>query len=762
MRKSGVGIIIKQALPFILLWVGFGLCRSAQAQLINFNRDIRPILSDKCFACHGFDAAQRQAGLRLDQAEGALKNLDSGHAAIVPGSLEKSTAWQRIQSENPDEKMPPDNSHKELTPAEKEVLRQWILEGARYDGHWSFQPIQLPNPPAGATQNSIDGWIQDRLAKEGFQPAAAADRETLLRRVSLDLIGLPPTLEELDAFLQDDSPQAYEKQVDRLLKSPAYGERMALMWLDVARYGDTNGYLHDILRTGWPWRDWVIDAFQKDQPFDHFVLEQIAGDQIKDASPSQILATAFSRNHLITTEGGSLAAEFLNEYAADRVQTFGTAFLGLSFNCCRCHDHKFDPLTQDDFYSLQAYFNSITEKHSENDSAAAYPPFLETASPLLPDGDKVKVMVMQEAPVPTQTFVLSRGQYDQPDPNQPVGRRPPKILTGGNGVEAPDRLALAQWLIGDSNPLLARVTVNRVWQRFFGKGIVNSLDDFGAQGEYPSHPELLDYLAFELQHSDQFGAAHRWSFQHLVREIVLSHTYRQSSHVRPEVRTKDPDNRWLAYFPRQRLTGEDLRDLALFTSGLLSSARGGAPVYPYQPEGLWEERGNEGSNTRVYARSQGDALYRRSLYTFWKRTCPPPLMVVFDAPDRTNCAVRRNTTNTPLQALATLNDEQFLECAKMLAVRSLTELPATMNSQERVERMVRRVTGKTVSKENLALILKTLNESRARYENSIDDATALLQQGVASVPAGLDVRDVAAWMLVANSLLNLDQTLVRE
>ena len=537
---------------------------------------------------------------------------------------------------------------------------------------------------------------------------------------------------------------------------------MAVMWLDVARFSDTNGYLHDNLRTVWPWRDWVIHSFQQDMPFDQFVLEQIAGDQLEGSSPTQTLATGFFRHHLITTEGGTLAAEYLNDYAADRVQTFGTAFLGLSFNCCRCHDHKFDALTQDDFYSLQAYFNSLTEKHAENNPSAAHEPVVETASPLLPDGEKVKVMVMQDASTPTKTFVLIRGQYDQPDEKRSVGRRPPSVLLDGKSIDAPNRLALARWLIADENPLLARVTVNRFWQRFFGKGLVNTLDDFGVQGEYPSHPELLDYLAYNFQHGDRSSGPHRWSVKRLVREIVTSDTYKQSSKVRRDLREKDPDNRWLAYFPRQRLTGEELRDQALFVSGLLSSALGGPPVYPYQPEGLWEERANEASNTRVFKRSEGDSLHRKSIYTFWKRTCPPPLMTVFDAPDRTVCAVRRNATNTPLQALATLNDEQFLECAKMLAVRTLTEVPASLTTDERLTQMTRRATGKTPAPDNLASLRRTLEALRNRYRDHSDDANELLKQGIAAVPETLDAREVAAWMLVANAILNFDQTLVRD
>lgn len=756
-RWEGIAVAVCCALAIALSFGG-----TCQAQSLKFNRDIRPILADKCFACHGSDGARRKAGLRLDVASEATRMLDSGNRAFTPGSLDESSAWERIQTESLEERMPPPRSHKQLSESEKQKIARWIEEGAEYQGHWSFEPIRLPSPPTGESTNSIDAWIAARLKREGIRISAPADRETLLRRLTFDLTGLPPTPEELDAYVADASVDAYEKQVDRLLASAAYGERMATMWLDVARYGDTNGYLHDHLRTSWPWRDWVIQSFQEDMPFDEFVLQQIAGDQLENSSPAQTLATAFCRNHLIMTEGGTLAAEFLNEYAADRVQTFATAFLGLSFNCCRCHDHKFDPLTQEDFYSLQAYFNSIGEKHAENDPSPAYAPFIEAASPFAPNGDKVKVMVMREAPTPTATFVLTRGQYDQPDAGHPVTRRPPAVLCANKGVDVPSRLALARWLVSDDNPLLARVTVNRMWQRLFGKGIVNTLDDFGAQGEYPSHPELLDYLAYTFQHGDRRGAPRRWSVKHILRTIVTSDTYKQASEVRRPLREKDPENRWLAYFPRQRLSGEELRDQALFVSGLLCTSLGGPPVYPYQPEGLWEERANEASNTRVYVRSQGDALYRRSIYMGWKRTCPPPLMTAFDAPDRTYCTVRRNVTNTPLQALATLNDEQFLECAKMLAVRTLKEDGDALTMDERLARLRHRVTGKRPSAEELALVKKTLNAIRMSYEERSDDAKALMTQGIAAVPETLDVRDVAAWMLVANALFNTDEALVRE
>jgi hypothetical protein len=580
----------------------------------------------------------------------------------------------------------------------------------------------------------------------------------LLRRLSFDLTGLPPSPAEIDAFLADKSADAYEKQVDRLLSSPHYGEQMAAAWLDASRYADTNGYLHDHLRTSWPWRDWVIQAYNDDKPFDEFVVEQIAGDLLPSAKPEQVLATSFCRNHPITSEGGTIAAEYLNEYAADRVQTFGTVFLGLTFNCCRCHDHKFDAITQDDFYSLESYFNSITEKHSENDSSTAYVPFIETASPLAPAGQKVKVMVMQEAPKPTATFVLTRGQYDQPDKNRPVSRRPPKVL-GGALPDAPvNRLGLAQWVVSKQNPLLARVTVNRIWQRIFGAGIVKSVDDFGVQGDYPSHPELLDYLAVEFRDGDG-GAAKPWSTKHILRLIVTSETYKQASKLRPDLTAKDPENRLLGRFPRERLSAEEVRDQALFAAGLLSPNMGGAPVFPYQPPGLWEERSNEGSNTKVYHQSGIEGLYRRSLYTFWKRTCPPPTMTVFDAPDRLLCTVRRATTNTPLQALAGLNDEQMLECSKFLASHVLQE-PGS--PRDRLTMLYRRATGHRPADADLKTLEDGLDVLLKRFRAAPADAATLLKQGATPAPAELDQPELAAWMLVSSAVLNLDQTLVKD
>ena len=706
----------------LLVIVAMGWVNGALAidnSSLSFNRDIRPILSENCFACHGPDAQHREADLRLDVQKNAWGESASGQAAIVPGNVKASALWQRITATDPNETMPPPSTHKVLTTAQKRLIRRWIESGANYEKHWAFIPPVSAEVRLG-DENPIDFFIRKQLSGANSDLSGAADRETLLRRLSFDLSGLPPTPEELDHFLQDSARGAYERQVDRLLGSPRYGEQMAAHWLDLARYSDSNGYLQDVLRTGWPWRDWVIHAFNQDMPFDQFTIEQLAGDLLPDAQPDQVLATAFLRNHPISVEGGTLATEYLNQYASDRVETVGTVFLGLTLNCCRCHDHKFDALPQRDYYSLLSYFNSSTEEHrGDSGTAPAYRPFIEIDSPLETGGQVVGVMVMDEAETPKPTFVLKRGQYDQPDDTQPVSRRPPDILGAPLEGEPVDRLGLARWLVSNRNPLLARVTVNRMWQNIFGRGLVESVDDFGVQGTYPSHPELLDYLAVEYQKT--------WRTKQLIRLIVTSRTYRQASATRSDLSKADPENRLLGHFPRRRLTAEQIRDAALFTSGLLVEKLGGAPVRPYQPPGLWSEKANPGSTTGIFVRGNGDDLYRRSIYTFHKRNSPPPTMSLFDAPERNSCNAQRLPTNTPLQALATLNDEQHLECAKVLAWRTL-KLDGTKN--ERLTSLFRRVTGRKPSSKDLRVLSDGLSRFQARFQAAPEDALALLKQGV--------------------------------
>jgi hypothetical protein len=471
-----------------------------------------------------------------------------------------------------------------------------------------------------------------------------------------------------------------------------------------------------------------------------------------------MLATSFNRNHLLTTEGGSIPEEFLNEYASDRVQTFGTAFLGLSFQCARCHDHKFDPISQEDFYSLQSYFNSIGERH---DNSAGYAPTLVVRSPLTPSLDPLPVMVMKEAE-PKPTFVLRRGQYDLPMKDRPVWRRVPESL-GMAKDSVPDRLALANWLTNPQHPLFSRVMVNRVWHRIFGRGLVESLDDFGLQGDYPSHPELLDELAGGWIEGHTEVASHPWSLKGLIRRMVSSRVYRQSAVIDRKAAERDPENRWLSRFPRQRLSAEELRDQSLAVSGLLVERLGGPPVYPYQPEGLWEERANEGSDNRVYVRSEGESLFRRSIYTFWKRTCPPAWLAVFDAPDRTQCVARRASTSTPLQALALWNDEQILEAAKGLAYdqwKSASSLPAPDRDAQMLKSMAIRCTSLPLGKEEEQRLLELLAHFRHRFGQAPQDATKLVSIGTLHWPA-IDEKELASWMMVASTLLGSDRATVR-
>ncbi|MEN9359861.1 MAG: hypothetical protein RL095_1396 [Verrucomicrobiota bacterium] len=717
--------------------------QEAKPAPLDYNRDIRPILSDRCLGCHGREEEHREADLRLDRADIATAKREDGTFAIVPGKPEESEAWLRILSDDPEEMMPPRKSGKpRLTDAEKALMKRWIAEGAVYQEHWAFVPPQkaaLPQPG-----NPVDAFVRDRLKQAGLELSPEAERATLLRRLSLVLTGLPPSPEEIAAFCADRDPDAYSKQVERLLASPRFGEHFASAWLDLARYADTNGYLADNLRTPWPWRDWVIKAINDDLPYDQFITQQIAGDRLPGATQEQILATGFLRAHPLSTEGGTIAAEYLMEYAADRVTTFGTAVLGLSVGCARCHDHKYDPINQADFYSLMAYFNSSTEKHHENNQSTAFPPLIECASPLQPGGARVKVMVMDEAKQAKPTFVHTRGQYDAPDAKRPVSRRPPEFISGAKEKFAADRLGLAQWTFSEANPLAARVEVNRLWMLLFGSGLVRTQEDFGLQGEYPSHRELLDWLAVEFRQQ-------KWSRKQLLRLIVSSATFRQSSVRTPQILARDPDGRLLACFPRHRLRAEAVRDQALALSGLLVEKLGGAPVKPPQPLGLWEEKANEGSTTKVFVADTGEAVYRRSLYIFSKRNAPSPQMSIFDQPERSSCNVRRNCANTPLQALMLLNETQILEASRALAGRCLQE----GSDEAALNRLWLLCTGKIPDAASRMLLQQAQLDFQKRYSGRDKDAQALAQKLTQNhAPAR-----AAAWVLLANAALNADETL---
>jgi hypothetical protein len=595
----------------------------------------------------------------------------------------------------------------------------------------------------------------------------------LLRRVTFDLTGLPPRIEELDAFLKDDSPKAYEKAVDRLLASPRYGEHMALDWMEASRYADTDGYQNDRLRYMWVWRDWLIKAINDNMPFDRFVTEQMAGDLLPERNFFTQVATGFNRNHRINSEGGSIPDEWIVEYVADRVETMGTMFLGLTLTCSRCHDHKYDPIAQKDFYRLFAFFNGIDEAGLGPNNGNS-PPFIkvpkswpnlskEEAKFVVPAPVKIKVvqtsvprpqpgapdtvMVLHELAKPRPTYLLNRGLYDQPDKSERLHPATPPVLGAWNTKWPRNRLGLAQWLINPAHPLTARVTVNRMWQHYFGNGLVKTSENFGVQGELPSHPELLDWLATEF-------IRRKWDSKAINRLIVTSATYRQASIASPELLQRDPENRLLARGPRKRLTPYAIRDAALSVSGLMVGTLGGPSVKPYMPPGLWGSI----SNAR-YKQDKGDKLYRRSMYTYWRRTIPPPTMMTFNAAAREICIVRTDQTTTPLQALTMMNNKAFVEAARFLGEKMMKQ--ETQAPHQRVAWAFRLVTSREPSQDELELLMEDLSFFLKDFEQSPASANKLLKVGEKPADAALPATELAAYALVANTILNLDEAIMQ-
>lgn len=734
---------------------------------VDFNFHVKPILSDKCFACHGPDEKKRQADFRLDTEEGAFKALKSnaGHFAIVKGDPDASYLVKRIYSEDPLFRMPPMESNLALTDAEKSVLKRWIEQGAEYKKHWAFIPPskpELPDAPADWVLNEVDNFIWAKQQEVELRPNPTADKERLIRRVSFDLTGLPPTLDQVDEYLKDDSPKAYEKVVDELLASTAYGERWANYWLDVARYGDSHGYQDDLPRVMWPWRDWVIHAFNNNLPYDKFVTWQLAGDLLPDASAEQILATGFNRNHKITQEGGVIPEEYRTEYVVDRTNTFGKAFLGISLECSRCHDHKYDPVSQKNFYSVYSFFNQANEKGLINYGELPKPNIAITQKELkdilkfvngkaIGPKDTVRVMVMRDDN-PRKTFVLDRGVYDAPTDVEVSPDAPAAILRYDTGVYGSNRLGLAKWLFDPQNPLTSRVMVNRLWQEVFGRGIVATSDDFGNQGALPTHPQLLDYLAVRFVESG-------WDIKQMLKLMVMSATYRQSSASDDKQREKDPDNVYLARSSRYRLNTEMIRDNILFSSGLLNREIGGPSVKPYQPEGLWEAIavGVKGRGESEYIPDQGDKLYRRSLYTYWRKTIPPPSMLIFDAPLKEFCEVKRVRTSTPLQALNLLNDPQMLEAARVLATR-LVENTA-LSQEEKISLAFRKIISRRPGAEEVEILMQSYQQEHARFQAHPEEAEKFLNVGAYPHNEKLDAVQCAAMMHVVTLLYNLDEAI---
>ncbi|MEM1327642.1 MAG: PSD1 and planctomycete cytochrome C domain-containing protein [Bacteroidota bacterium] len=732
-------------------------------EVIDYNFHVKPILSDRCFNCHGPDENTREAGLRFDTKEGifaALGKAEDRHA-VIPHDVENSTLVQRIYSEDPEDMMPTPESNLSLTDHEKEIFKKWIAQGAKWKQHWSFLPIDSPELPTvndeNWVSNEIDYFVLSKLQQNGLTPSERADKAALLRRVSFDLTGLPPSIKELEDFENDTSPQAYKKVVDRLLNSDAYAEKMTNHWLDLARYADTHGYQDDLERIMWPWRDWVIHAYKENMPYDEFVTWQLAGDLLPNATKEQLIATAFNRNHKITQEGGVIPEEYRVEYVADRTQTFGTAFLGLSFECAKCHDHKYDPISQKDFFSMYAFFNNVPEKGLIEQYGAIPEPYIELTQEEITEQltfiqnldtlETIPLMVMEEMEQPRATFVLNRGAYDQP--TEEVRPNTPKSVLAFADDYPQNRLGLAKWLFDPTNPLTARVAANRLWQQCFGQGLVGSIGDFGSQGSLPTHPELLDYLATELQKD--------WDVKALMKTIVLSSTYQQSSKVTPDLLELDPENRLLARAPRSRLSAEMIRDHVLSASGLLVKTVGGPSVKPYQPEGLWAETANGASgSTSKYRLDEGSKLYRRSLYTFWKRTLPPPSMAIFDAPSRELCMVERESTSTPLQALVLMNDPQIIEAARVMAYRSIE---TTDDLEKRIAWMFRLATSRLPETEEVQELTDYFETEKARLRQDEAAAEAFLDIGQYPQKELLETPELAAYAMTANLIFNLDESI---
>jgi hypothetical protein len=755
---------------------------------IDFNRDVRPILSDKCFACHGPDAKHRKADLRLDVEKDA-----KAAGAIAPGKPGESSLVERITTAEESERMPPAKSGKKLTAAEVEVLRRWVGEGAKWSAHWAYVPPKRWDVPKAKHQisNFVDAFLFARLEREGLAPSPEADRRTLIRRLSFDLTGLPPTPAEVEAFVADQDPKAYEKMVDRLLASEHYGERMAAYWLDLVRYADTVGYHGDQEHHASPYRDYVIDAFDLNLPFDRFTREQLAGDLLPKPTTDQTIATCYNRLLQTSHEGGVQPKEYLAIYAADRVRNVSAVWMGATVGCAQCHDHKYDPYTAKDFYSLAAFFADIDEeKHLRGGGAdttpTKRPPEVKVLTRRERDrlaeldrriaglgkapGDEQKkrlaeltkerdalkkaqrLVMVTQAVTPRTVRVLPRGNWL--DESGPVVEPAIPAFLGALPVKGrATRLDLAHWLTdakAGAGGLTARVFVNRLWYLFFGAGLSKSLEDFGGQGEPPVHPELLDALGLEF-------VDHGWDVKHVVKQIVTSRAYRQSSLESPALRERDPENRLVARQGRWRLPAEAVRDNALFVSGLLVDEVGGGTAHPYQPAGFYRHLNFP---KREYKADADARQWRRGVYTHWQRQYLHPMLKAFDAPTREECTARRPRSNTPLAALVLLNDPTFIECSRVLGERVQTE--GGKSDAERVAFAFRQVTSRPPDEFESKALMKLLEKNRAQYKADPKAADELVAVGLAPVPKGTDVPELAAWTGVCRALLNLSETITRE
>jgi hypothetical protein len=728
---------------------------------MSFARDVLPILSDKCFACHGPDAKAKD--LKLFSYEEATRPRD-GIRAINPGDLEKSELLTRIHDVT--DPMPPEDAPKKLSVEERQVLSRWVRSGGVYEQHWAFTP-PLRHPGF----ETIDEYIGVKLAEHGIGFAREADRRTLARRVALVLTGMLPDEETLEAFVASDAPGAYEVLVDQLLSSERYGEHQARYWLDAVRYGDTAGLARDARRGVSPYRDWVIQALNDNLPLDQFIIWQLAGDLLPKPTLEQTVATGYVRMNPTTNEGGSLPEEFQAKNNFDRVENLGTVFLGLSLICARCHTHKYDPVTQQEYYQLLAFFNNTAEKPLDG-YKYDHPPVARAPRDIadwkdyrdikaidpatLSDFQTNRLAEIEERMATTlvakegkrrPTFLLARGDY-----MQPVGERlKPGVIeaVGPMPTGAPkNRLGLAQWLTSRDHPLVARVLVNRIWSRVFGVGLVRTPEDFGLQGEHPTHPELLDHLALELHDSG-------WNLKAMLKRMVMSRAFRQASHARPEA--PDPENRLYARGPSFRLDAEVIRDITLQASGLLDPTMGGPGVKPYQPEGMWESISHRKSNTRFYEPDTDRRIYRRSIYMYWKRASPHPMMTLFDAPNRETACVGRVRTDTPLQSLALWNEPQRVESARVLAERLIG---MAADNADRLNRLFLQLTGRAPNPTEAAACIDLLEQMRREYQANPSLATELIQVGDTPTSPELNPIELAAWTQVTATLLASDPVIL--
>jgi len=812
-------------------------------QTIDFIRDVRPILTENCFACHGADDGQRQGGLRLDTATSHQPGA-SGRAALVPGKPEASEALRRVQAGV----MPPPATGKQLTAAQIETLRRWVASGAKYAAHWAFEaPKRATVPTVKAKswpRNAIDHFILARLEHEKLAPSAEADRVTLIRRLSFDLLGLPPKAKEVDEFVNDKSPKAYESAVERLLKSPHFGERMAVYWLDVVRYADSAGYHSDNPRNVSPYRDWVIRAFNENQPFDQFTIEQLAGDLLPNATLMQRVGSAYNRLLQTTEEGGAQPKEYQAKYDADRVRNTSVAWLGVTMGCAECHNHKYDPFTAKDFYSFAAFFADVQEtpvgrrepglllasppqeaqlkqlddrlsalrarlatqtpelaaaqteweQRLNNDPNPQIPPALRIAlatpleqrsakqrtdveahfrsiTPLLQSAraelavtqkqrddlyNAIAKCIVSNSVPPREIRIKKRGNW-QDDSGEVCAPAVPALFISGNEIPRAarndtsklTRLDFARWVVAPDNPLTARVFVNRLWKLCYGAGLSRRLDDFGTQGSPPSHPALLDWLAVEFRERG-------WNVKHMVRLMVNSATYRQTSITSTALRARDPQNELLARQSSWRLEAEFVRDNALAVSGLLVNEVGGRTAFPYQPAGYWSYLNFP---TREWQNDQGAGLFRRGVYTHWQRTFLHPSLLAFDAPNREECCVERPRSNIPQQALVLLNDPQYVEAARVFAQRILQESGGDVTS--RLTFAFRNALSRTPAADEATLLTNLLKKHQATYAADREAAKQLIVIGDTPAAADLDAAELAAWTSVARTLLNLHETITR-